>query len=197
MPWLGFEPTNPVFEWGKTFHALDLMATVIGWFSEYIEIIPLYSINRSVIVMETQCVFCDLGTRVLYIMYVNFTPINDRFMMAMTQLNIAHCTVGWCSWYYRQNSVSETIMSHWNFTWRQIINVPLWGWRICLPVQRYPCKSATWKSVLARHHSGIWEMLEPTAPLCDSAVSAPQMELGHHSGQTVMNPLVPCGKLLD
>jgi hypothetical protein len=30
MPWVGFEPTIPVFEWAKTFHALDCAATVIG-----------------------------------------------------------------------------------------------------------------------------------------------------------------------
>jgi hypothetical protein len=30
MPRVGFEPTIPVFEWAKTVHALDLVATVIG-----------------------------------------------------------------------------------------------------------------------------------------------------------------------
>jgi hypothetical protein len=30
MPWLGFEPTIPVFERAKTVHALDRAATVIG-----------------------------------------------------------------------------------------------------------------------------------------------------------------------
>jgi hypothetical protein len=30
MPQVGFEPMIPVFEWGKTFHALDCVATVIG-----------------------------------------------------------------------------------------------------------------------------------------------------------------------
>jgi hypothetical protein len=30
MPWEGFEPTVPVFERGKTVHALDSTATVIG-----------------------------------------------------------------------------------------------------------------------------------------------------------------------
>jgi hypothetical protein len=30
MPWMGFEPTIPVFELAKTFHALDRAATVIG-----------------------------------------------------------------------------------------------------------------------------------------------------------------------
>jgi hypothetical protein len=30
MPWMGFEPTTPVFERPKTVHALDRAATVIG-----------------------------------------------------------------------------------------------------------------------------------------------------------------------
>jgi hypothetical protein len=30
MPWVGFEPTIPVFERAKTVHALDRAATVIG-----------------------------------------------------------------------------------------------------------------------------------------------------------------------
>jgi hypothetical protein len=30
MPQMGFEPTIPVFEWGKTVHALDCAAIVIG-----------------------------------------------------------------------------------------------------------------------------------------------------------------------
>jgi hypothetical protein len=30
MPWVGFEPTIPVFERAKIFHALDYAATVIG-----------------------------------------------------------------------------------------------------------------------------------------------------------------------
>jgi hypothetical protein len=30
MPWVGFEPTIPVFEQAKTFHASDRAATVIG-----------------------------------------------------------------------------------------------------------------------------------------------------------------------
>jgi hypothetical protein len=30
MPQVGFGPTFPVFEWAKTFHALDSAATVIG-----------------------------------------------------------------------------------------------------------------------------------------------------------------------
>jgi hypothetical protein len=30
MPRVGFEPTNPVFERAKIFHALDRAATVIG-----------------------------------------------------------------------------------------------------------------------------------------------------------------------
>jgi hypothetical protein len=30
MPWVGFEPTIPVFERAKIFHALDGAATVIG-----------------------------------------------------------------------------------------------------------------------------------------------------------------------
>jgi hypothetical protein len=30
MPWVGFEPTIPVFEQAKTVHALDCTATVIG-----------------------------------------------------------------------------------------------------------------------------------------------------------------------
>jgi hypothetical protein len=30
MPWVGFEPTIPVFERAKTFHALDRAASVIG-----------------------------------------------------------------------------------------------------------------------------------------------------------------------
>jgi hypothetical protein len=29
MPGVGLEPTIPVFEWAKTFHALDRAATVI------------------------------------------------------------------------------------------------------------------------------------------------------------------------
>jgi hypothetical protein len=29
MPLVGFKPTIPVFEWAKTFHALDLAAIVI------------------------------------------------------------------------------------------------------------------------------------------------------------------------
>jgi hypothetical protein len=35
MPWVGFEPTIPVFERAKTIHALDRAATVIGamWIS--------------------------------------------------------------------------------------------------------------------------------------------------------------------
>jgi hypothetical protein len=32
MSWVGFEPTIPVFEWVKTFHALDCVATVISIF---------------------------------------------------------------------------------------------------------------------------------------------------------------------
>jgi hypothetical protein len=31
MPWVGFEPTIPVFEWAKTVHALDRVATVIDY----------------------------------------------------------------------------------------------------------------------------------------------------------------------
>jgi hypothetical protein len=31
MPWVGFEPTIPVFEGPKTVHALDSAAAVIGW----------------------------------------------------------------------------------------------------------------------------------------------------------------------
>jgi hypothetical protein len=30
IPWVGFEPRIPVFEWAKTFHALDNAATMIG-----------------------------------------------------------------------------------------------------------------------------------------------------------------------
>jgi hypothetical protein len=30
MPWVGFEPTIPVFERTKTAHALDLATTVMG-----------------------------------------------------------------------------------------------------------------------------------------------------------------------
>jgi hypothetical protein len=30
MPCVGFKPTIPVFEWAKTFHALDGVATMIG-----------------------------------------------------------------------------------------------------------------------------------------------------------------------
>jgi hypothetical protein len=30
MSWVGFEPTIPVFEREKTFHALDRAATVMG-----------------------------------------------------------------------------------------------------------------------------------------------------------------------
>jgi hypothetical protein len=30
MPWVGFEPMMPAFEWAKTVHALDRAATVIG-----------------------------------------------------------------------------------------------------------------------------------------------------------------------
>jgi hypothetical protein len=30
MPRVGFEPTTPVFEWAKTFHALDRAGTVVG-----------------------------------------------------------------------------------------------------------------------------------------------------------------------
>jgi hypothetical protein len=35
MPWIGFEPTTPVFERAKTVHALDSAATVIGSFVYY------------------------------------------------------------------------------------------------------------------------------------------------------------------
>jgi hypothetical protein len=30
MPWVGFEPTTPVFQRARTFHAPDRTATVIG-----------------------------------------------------------------------------------------------------------------------------------------------------------------------
>jgi hypothetical protein len=30
MPQVGFEPMNPVFEWAKMVHALDLVAIVVG-----------------------------------------------------------------------------------------------------------------------------------------------------------------------
>jgi hypothetical protein len=33
MPWVGFEPTIPVFERAKTLHALDRAAIVIGNYS--------------------------------------------------------------------------------------------------------------------------------------------------------------------
>jgi hypothetical protein len=36
MPWVGFEPTIPVFEREKTVHALDCAATVIGILQNYI-----------------------------------------------------------------------------------------------------------------------------------------------------------------
>jgi hypothetical protein len=37
MPWVGFEPTIPVFEWAKTVHAIELAATVvIGILNRYI-----------------------------------------------------------------------------------------------------------------------------------------------------------------
>jgi hypothetical protein len=36
MPYVGFEPTIPVFERAKTVHALDGAATVIGKVSTYL-----------------------------------------------------------------------------------------------------------------------------------------------------------------
>jgi hypothetical protein len=45
MPQLGFEPTIPVFERGKTVHALDRAATVIGKHSaSYLEFRPCLSL---------------------------------------------------------------------------------------------------------------------------------------------------------
>jgi hypothetical protein len=59
MPLVGFEPTIPVFERAKTVHTLDCAATVIGF--------PLNSISKFVFVMETQRVFCGVGTEFLNI----------------------------------------------------------------------------------------------------------------------------------
>jgi hypothetical protein len=35
MTGVGFEPTNPVFDWDKTVHALDRAATVVDILSVY------------------------------------------------------------------------------------------------------------------------------------------------------------------
>jgi hypothetical protein len=41
IPRVGFEPTIPLFEWVKTFYALDRAAAVIGWVFE----LPVYKIR--------------------------------------------------------------------------------------------------------------------------------------------------------
>jgi hypothetical protein len=45
MSRVGFEPTNPVFEWAKTCHALDRAASVIGLLHFYINRTPLICDN--------------------------------------------------------------------------------------------------------------------------------------------------------
>jgi hypothetical protein len=35
MPWVGFEPTAPAFEWAKTVHALDRAAIVLRVYKQY------------------------------------------------------------------------------------------------------------------------------------------------------------------
>jgi hypothetical protein len=38
MPWVGFEPTIPMFEQAKTVHALDRAVTVVGYSSSTAEV---------------------------------------------------------------------------------------------------------------------------------------------------------------
>jgi hypothetical protein len=52
MPQVGFESTIPVFERAKTFHALDLAATVIG--SYMIITITIFSRRVSVCIIDNQ-----------------------------------------------------------------------------------------------------------------------------------------------
>jgi hypothetical protein len=49
MPWVGFEPTIPVFERAKTFYALDRAATVIGK-----DIVDTVKNNNKKLVIEIQ-----------------------------------------------------------------------------------------------------------------------------------------------
>jgi hypothetical protein len=49
MPRVGFEPTIPVFEWAKAFHALDGAAIVIGGFYDESDILTIEAANRNTI----------------------------------------------------------------------------------------------------------------------------------------------------
>jgi hypothetical protein len=46
MPLAGFEPTIPVFKWGKTFHALVRAATVTGQLYIYLTKYGIYILSR-------------------------------------------------------------------------------------------------------------------------------------------------------
>jgi hypothetical protein len=60
MPQVGFEPTTLVFEWGKTVHASDRAATVLGLHNLNIWKMSLHNMNINVFL-----VYC-LKSAVLY-----------------------------------------------------------------------------------------------------------------------------------
>jgi hypothetical protein len=46
MPEVEFEPTNPVFEWVRTVHALDRAASVIGPYTVYAALFMILRMKR-------------------------------------------------------------------------------------------------------------------------------------------------------
>jgi hypothetical protein len=58
MPWVGFEPTIPVFQMAKTFHALDSTATFIGDVHSTLQLFQIKAVrcnlNNTIMIINTK-----------------------------------------------------------------------------------------------------------------------------------------------
>jgi hypothetical protein len=75
MPWVGFEPTIPVFERAKTVHALDRAATVIGplLFFFFILYLPIYNLlDRNKVISKCGICLCLEGGNYPAVVHIHF-----------------------------------------------------------------------------------------------------------------------------
>jgi hypothetical protein len=81
MPWVGFQPTIPVFERAKAFHSLDRMATVIGHDNNTFPYIIHRLYEKIKISVERRCTQFSIQARGSVVMFLQLSSTLLQFYL--------------------------------------------------------------------------------------------------------------------
>jgi hypothetical protein len=106
MPWVGVEPTIPVFERAKTVHALDRAATVIGY---WVTTIRCIKISQGGVYMQDRCVIISKELQTTEVHCSCYSDANSQWyrLYSISSLLTKRS-------YYRRHRHRHHVSSFWN-----------------------------------------------------------------------------------